>query len=58
MEDSDGDGELHGVAESTIPTVAPAIANAIADATSVRLFDLPLTPEKIVSNLIKNRPKR
>lgn len=56
MEDSDGNGDLHGVAESTIPTVAPAIANAIADATSVRLFDLPLTPEKIVSSLSKNEP--
>ena len=51
MEAPDGQGELHGVAESTIPTVAPAIANAIAASTAVRLFDLPLTPEKIVAKL-------
>ena len=51
MEAPDGQGELHGVAESTIPTVAPAIANAIAAATAVRLFDLPLTPEKIVAKM-------
>lgn len=51
MEAPDGQGELHGVAASTIPTVAPASANAIAAATVVRLFDLPLTPEKVLTHM-------
>jgi len=35
-----------------IPT-APAIANAIEDAVGVRVTELPITPEKVVSALIK-----
>jgi len=54
MEDPHGNGDLHGIAESTIPTVAPAVANAVAAATGVRVFDLPLTAEKILRR-IKNR---
>lgn len=53
MEDPQGNGDFHGVAESTIPTVAPAIANAVA-AAGVRVFDLPLTAEKILREL-KNK---
>ncbi|MFN8458251.1 MAG: xanthine dehydrogenase family protein molybdopterin-binding subunit [Anaerolineae bacterium] len=51
MEDPHGSPEIHGVAESTIPTVAPAVANAIAAATGVRLYDLPLTPDKILQKM-------
>jgi CO/xanthine dehydrogenase Mo-binding subunit len=32
-------------------TVAPAIANAIADAVGVRVRDLPITPEKVLRAL-------
>lgn len=40
-----------GVGEpATIPT-APAIVNAIADAIGVRIYDLPVTPEKILKAL-------
>ncbi len=40
-----------GVGEpATIPT-APAIVNAIYDAIGVRIFDLPITPEKILKAL-------
>jgi CO/xanthine dehydrogenase Mo-binding subunit len=35
--------------------VAPAIANAIYDAIGVRIFDLPLTPEKIFRALKEKR---
>ncbi len=35
---------------STVPT-APAIANAIYDATGVRIKDLPITPEKVLRAL-------
>lgn len=51
LEDPHGDGEIHGVAENTIPTVAPAVANAIAAATGVRLFDLPLSAERVLKKI-------
>ena len=35
------------VAEVAINGPAPAIANAIFDAVGVRIFDLPITPEKV-----------
>jgi CO/xanthine dehydrogenase Mo-binding subunit len=33
--------------ESGIVSVAPAVANAIARATGVRIRELPLTPERV-----------
>jgi CO/xanthine dehydrogenase Mo-binding subunit len=33
--------------EAVIVPIAPAIANAVADATGLRVKDLPITPEKI-----------
>jgi CO/xanthine dehydrogenase Mo-binding subunit len=41
----------HGVGENTLPSVAPAIANAIFRATGVRIYDLPITPEKMLRAL-------
>ena len=35
------------VAEAGISIVAPAIANAVYDATEVRITQLPITPEKL-----------
>ena len=40
-----------GIGEPAMTAVAPAIANAVADATGVRVFELPLTPERIVAAL-------
>jgi CO/xanthine dehydrogenase Mo-binding subunit len=37
--------------ECAINAVAPAIANAVADATGVRFPDLPLTPDRLVEKL-------
>ena len=31
--------------------VAPAIANAVADAIGVRVFEMPITPERVVTAL-------
>jgi CO/xanthine dehydrogenase Mo-binding subunit len=40
-----------GVGETGILAVAPAIANAVADATGARLRSLPLTPERVLAAL-------
>ena len=55
MEDATGPTPYQGKAIAEIPNVpiAAAIANAIADAVGVRLFDLPLTSEKIYAALHK-----
>lgn len=39
------------VAEAGISVVAPAIANAVYNATGVRIMELPITPEKILRGL-------
>jgi CO/xanthine dehydrogenase Mo-binding subunit len=36
-----------GIGEPPIVPVAPALANAVADATGVRLRELPMTPERV-----------
>ncbi len=38
-----------GVGEPALVPTAAAIANAVADALGIRLYDLPLTPERIVA---------
>ena len=38
-----------GAAECATVAVAPAIANAIADATGVRIHDLPATPPRLLA---------
>jgi xanthine dehydrogenase molybdenum-binding subunit len=40
-----------GVGEPGLVPTAPAIANAIADAVGVRIFDLPITPERVLAAL-------
>jgi CO/xanthine dehydrogenase Mo-binding subunit len=44
-----------GMGECCINPVAPALANAVADATGVRYRELPLTPERIFSRLDHGR---
>lgn len=39
--------------EAVMVPIAPAIANAIADATGLRMKELPITPEKIAPLLGK-----
>ena len=53
MQEANGPIPYHGKAIAEIPNVptAAAIANAIQDAVGVRLYDLPLTSEKIYAAL-------
>ncbi|HXK30084.1 MAG TPA: molybdopterin cofactor-binding domain-containing protein, partial [Candidatus Binatia bacterium] len=49
IENQDGPGPYgaKGMGESGIVSVAPAVGNAIARATGVRIRELPLTPERV-----------
>jgi CO/xanthine dehydrogenase Mo-binding subunit len=49
--DSIGPMKAKGMAECCINPVAPALANALEDATGVRFRDLPLSPERIYARL-------
>ena len=40
-----------GIGEPAMTAVAPAIANAVADAIGVRVFEMPITPERVVMAL-------
>jgi CO/xanthine dehydrogenase Mo-binding subunit len=42
-----------GIGEPALTPVAPAVANAVANAIGTRIFDLPLTPEKILRAISK-----
>jgi len=53
LEDSAGQAEPHGLGEGTTAPVPAAIGNAIFNATGVRIYDLPITPEKILRGLRK-----
>jgi len=60
-EDSEGPFGAKGVGEPATIAAAPAISNAIYDAIGVRIFDLPITPEKILKALKQreiNRQKK
>lgn len=40
-----------GIGEPSLTPVAPAIANAVADAIGIRVFELPITPERVINAL-------
>ena len=44
-----------GVGEAGMVGVAPAVGNAIHDAIGIRIFDLPVTPEKVLAALTEAR---
>ncbi|MFD6968450.1 molybdopterin-dependent oxidoreductase [Streptomyces sp. NPDC059949] len=56
--DSVGPMRAKGMAECCINPVAPALANALRDATGVRYRELPLTPERIFSRLNESQSAR
>lgn len=43
-----------GVGEPALVPTAAAIANAVADALGIRLYELPLTPERIIAAIKRN----
>ena len=43
--------DIHGIGETSLPPVMPAIGNAVYRATGVRITDLPITPEKVLRGL-------
>ena len=47
----DPTSDPHGVGETALPPIAPAIGNAIYNAIGVRVHSLPITPEKILRAL-------
>jgi CO/xanthine dehydrogenase Mo-binding subunit len=47
-----------GVGETGTLTVSSAVANAIEDATGVRIRDLPITPEKVLRALSQRQANR
>lgn len=51
--DPNGPFGAKGVGEPAMVPIAPALANAIYDAIGVRITDLPITPQKIVAELVK-----
>jgi len=57
-EDSDGPYGAKGIGEPATIATAPAIANAIYNAIGVRIFDLPVTPEKILKALKEKRKNK
>ena len=57
-EDSEGPFGAKGIGEPATIATTPAISNAIYDAIGVRIFDLPITPEKILKTLKEKRNKQ
>jgi len=46
-----GVADVHGIGETSLPPVRPAIGNAICRAIGASIVDLPITPEKVLRAL-------
>jgi xanthine dehydrogenase molybdenum-binding subunit len=49
--DPEGPAGAKGVGEAPAICISPAIVNAVCNATGVRFYELPLTPEKVLRTL-------
>ena len=45
--------DIHGLGETMVPIVGPAVSNAIVDAVGVRIRDLTITPEKVLRGIME-----
>lgn len=54
-DDQHGPFGAKGIGEPVLVPTAPAIANAVYDATGIRISDLPITPEKVLAALKKKK---
>jgi CO/xanthine dehydrogenase Mo-binding subunit len=52
------DAEVHGIGETGLPPILPAIGNAVADAIGVRLTQLPMTAERVLEALRAAQPSQ
>ena len=50
--------EVHGIGETGLPSVMPAVGNAVSRAIGARLTSIPLTPEKVLRAMLEGRPGR
>ncbi len=48
-ENPEPDPEVHGLGETGLPAVPPAIGNAVRDAIGARLHSIPLLPERVLA---------
>jgi CO/xanthine dehydrogenase Mo-binding subunit len=55
-ESPDPDAEVHGLGETGLPAVPPAIGNAVRDALGVRIPTIPLVPERVLSAIEGSAP--
>jgi CO/xanthine dehydrogenase Mo-binding subunit len=54
----DGPFGAKGMGEAALPTIAPALGNAIANALGgLRIRDLPIKPDKIIAMLNRDRTR-
>src|SRR5207247_8228115 len=56
-ESEDPGAEVHGLGETGLPAVPPAIGNAVRDALGLRIPSIPLVPERVLS-AIGGHPSR
>jgi xanthine dehydrogenase molybdenum-binding subunit len=57
-DDPEGPFGAKGIGEPGLIPTAPAIANAVEDAVGVRITDLPISQEKVLEGLKKQRDQR
>src|SRR5207237_8784842 len=55
-ENPEPDPEVHGLGETGLPVVPPAIGNAVRDAAGVRLTRIPLLPEHVLAAIEERFP--
>lgn len=48
-----GAEDVHGIGETAVPPIRPAIGNAISRAVGQRMRDLPITPERVLRALLE-----